>query len=217
MRWSVRTDLGLNSQAHYQAIVLHLKLFRQICGRGFRLSYVNLAVDTHHKDIPEIEQALGCPFRSKATTNGIGFPSAYLDQPIASSNKLLFRLLSGYLDQVKIAERKTIVERVEDCVRGSLPSGNCSIERCAKKLGTSVRTLQAHLSDCGVKFSDIVERQRVELARIYLEQDKLSLDEIAVLLGYSEQSSFGRAFKRWTGATPQRFRADQKDKTIRLC
>jgi AraC-like DNA-binding protein len=70
-----------------------------------------------------------------------------------------------------------------------------------------VRTLQSQLSDRELKFSDILEGQRTELARGYLERDDLSLDDVAAMLGYSEQSSFGRAFKRWTGSTPQRYRA----------
>ena len=102
--------------------------------------------------------------------------------------------------------RTTIVERVEDYVRGSLPSGSCSIELCARKMGTSVRTLQSNLSEAGLKFSDILERVRTELAKSYLKQDQLSLDDVADLLGYSEQSSFGRAFKRWTGETPKQYR-----------
>jgi AraC-like DNA-binding protein len=208
LRWAVRNDLGLNLQAHYQAVLLNLKLLRLVGGRGFRPSYVNLALEAQPKDMPEIEQAMGCPFHRCATSNAIAFPTAILGQPVASSNKLLFRLLGGYLDRVKLASRRTIVERVEDYIRGALPTGQCSIERCAKKLGNSVRALQAHLSDSGVKFSDILERERIELARVYLEQRELSLDDIAALLGYSEQSAFGRAFKRWTGSTPQRFRAE---------
>jgi len=121
----------------------------------------------------------------------------------------LGKQLSGYLDRVKAVSRTTVVERVEDYIRGSLPSGSCSIEHCAKKLGTSVRTLQADLSERGLRFSDILEEQRIHLASNYLGQDQLTLDEVAVLLGYSEQSSFGRAFKRWTGSTPQQFRAVQ--------
>ncbi|HEX7874651.1 MAG TPA: helix-turn-helix domain-containing protein [Sphingobium sp.] len=57
-----------------------------------------------------------------------------------------------------------------------------------------------------VKFSDIVEGERERLARIYLQTLSMSLEEIAERLGYGEQTSFGRAFKRWTGVTPQRFR-----------
>ena len=205
LRWGVSSDLGSNIQANYQAALLDLNFLRLLGGRAFRASYVTLTADTRAKDISEVESALGCRFRSKATTSAIAFPTAILDQPIASSNKLLFRLLGGYLERVKVASRTTIVQRVEDYVRGALASGNCSIERCARKLGTSVRTLQSHLGE--LKFSDILEKQRIELANSYLEQPQLSLDEVAALLGYSEQSSFGRAFKRWTGSTPQRFRA----------
>jgi AraC-like DNA-binding protein len=207
LRWGVSTDLGFNIQANYQAALLDLNFLRLVGGRTFRANYVTLTVDSRAKDISEIENALGCRFHSRATTSAIAFPSAILDQPIASANKLLFRLLGGYLDRVKVASRTTIVQRVEDYVRGSLASGNCSIERCSRKLGTSVRTLQSHLSEYELKFSDILETQRRELATGYLEQPQLSLDEVAALLGYSEQSSFGRAFKRWTGSTPQRFRA----------
>jgi AraC-like DNA-binding protein len=74
------------------------------------------------------------------------------------------------------------------------------------RLGMSVRTLQAHLGETGLKFSDILERQRFELAKSYLEQPHISLDEVAGMLGYAEQSSFGRAFKRWTGLTPRLYR-----------
>jgi AraC-like DNA-binding protein len=208
LRWCVRSDLGSNNQANYQAALLDVNFMRAIGGRQFRASYVNLAVDTRQKDIAEIENRLGCRFNSKASTSAIAFPIEMLNQPVATSNRLLFRLLGGYLDRVKGASRKTVVERVEDYVRGALPSGNCSIEHGAKKLGTSVRTLQANLSDCGLKFSDILERQRIDLAKGYLERGQLTLDDVAASLGYSEQSSFGRAFKRWTGVTPQQFRRD---------
>lgn len=206
LRWSVRSDLGLNHQANYQAALLDLKLLRQIAGRNFRPSYVKLAVDVRHKDIAELERRLGCRFHGTKAENAIAFPLEFLDQPVPSANRLLFKLLGGYLDRVRETSRTTIVERVQDYVRGSLPSGNFSIERCAQKLGISVRTLQAKLSDADLKFSDILEQQRIDLAQAYLKQEQWSLDDIAASLGYSEQSSFGRAFKRWTGTTPKLYR-----------
>ena len=205
LRWHVE-DIGQNQQASYKATMLIVKLLRQIAGRGFRPSYINLAVDTRQKDLPELANRLECPFHGNASINAIAFPVAVLDQSVASSNRLLFRLLGGYLGRVRSSARRTVIERVEDYVRGALPSGNCSIQHCAKKLGSSVRTLQAHLSDAGLKFSDILEQQRIELAKLHLQRDELSLDDVAAMLGYSEQSSFGRAFKRWSGETPQRYR-----------
>ena len=206
LRWSVRSDLGHNRQANYQAVLLDLKLLQQVGGRSFRPSYINLAVDARPRDIAELERHLGCRFHATRSENAIAFPIETLNQPVPSANRLLFKLLGGYLERVKATSRTTIVERVQDYVRGSLPSGNCSIERGAQKLGMSVRTLQARLGDFGLKFSDILEQQRIDLAKAYLEQDLMSLDDVAANLGYSEQSSFGRAFKRWTGLTPKLYR-----------
>jgi AraC-like DNA-binding protein len=206
LRWGVHADLGQSEQAQYKGALMNLKLLQQLGGHGFKPSYVNLTIDVRHKDLPEISNRFGCGVRGKAATNALAFPVAMLDHPVASANRLLYRLLGGYLERVRAASRRSTVERVQDYVRGALSSGNCSIEQCAKKLGSSVRTLQATLSDNGLRFSDILERQRVELAKVYLEQGELTLDDMAARLGYSEQSSFGRAFKRWTGSTPQRYR-----------
>jgi AraC-like DNA-binding protein len=206
LRWGVRTDLGNNKQANYQAALLNLKLLRQLGGRDFRPHYVKLAVDTRHRDIDELEKQLGCRFHSRSTENVIAFPAPILDQRTTSANRLLFRLLGGYLGRVKDAARITLVDRVQDYIRSSLSEGNCTIERCAAKMDISVRTLQARLSESQLSFSDILEEQRIALAQNYLKQHQYSLDDVAANLGYSEQSSFGRAFKRWTGMTPKHFR-----------
>ena len=206
LRWGVRTDLGNNKQANYQAALLNLKLLRQLGGLDFRPSYVKLAVDTRHKDIDELERQLGCRVHSRTTENVIAFPAQVLDKRIASANRLLFKLLGGYLNRVKEAARTTLVDRVQDYIRYSLSDGHCTIERCAEKMDISVRTLQAKLSESQLSFSDILEEQRIALAQNYLQQSQFSLDDVAANLGYSEQSSFGRAFKRWTGMTPKQFR-----------
>ncbi len=206
IRWSVGADLGFNHQANYKAALLNLKLLKLVGGRGFRPSYVNLAVDTRERDIPELVKQFGCPFSGTPGHNAIAFPAELLGRPVSTSNRLVYRLLGGYLEQVKAAARCTIEHRVEDYIRGSLASGDCCIERCAMKLDISVRALQTQRAEAGLKFSDILENQRLELARTYLEQAHLSLDQVAEMLGYAEQSSFGRAFKRWTGLTPKLYR-----------
>lgn len=206
LRWHVTTDLGYNQQANYQAAALNLKLLQAVGGRGFQPSYVSLSVSARQKDLHQIERLLGCRFHSDADSNAIAFPTQLLHQAVPSANRLLYKLLSGYLGKVKEESRGSIAERVEDYVRGALHSGHCSIERCAQKMDVSVRTLQASLSKEGLRFSDILEQQRVEQAKVYLQEGHLSLDDIAAYLGYAEQSSFGRAFKRWTGVTPRQYR-----------
>ena len=205
--WHVNTDLGLNDQAHYQAAMLNVKLFQAIGGPALRPSWVSLSAEPRSCDLPEMERLLGCRVRAREPRNAIAFPRHTLDLPVPTANRLLYRLLGGYLEKVKTTQRVGTVERVESYVRGALPTGNCSIERCSAKLGVSVRTLQARLAGDGARFSELVETQRETLARQHLKQSTLSLDEIAERLGYGEQTSFGRAFKRWTGQTPQQYRA----------
>lgn len=204
-RYGAETDFGACDQSKFQAVLLNLKLFREIAGRRFEPTYVSLDVDVNGRDIEEIEQTLGCRFYV-SKTNAVAFSSSFLSMPAVHANAMVFELLHGYLSKVKSAARTTLVERVEDYIRSSLPSGSCSISRCASRLGVSERTLQLHLTEHGKRFSVMLEEERTRLAGVYLERDDLSLDDIAVMLGYSEQSSFGRAFKRWTNVTPQQFR-----------
>jgi AraC-like DNA-binding protein len=207
LAWLVNTDIGVNDQANYQAAMLNVKLLQSMGGPAFRPSWVSLSAETRASDMPELEKLLGCKVMSRNAHNSIAFPVHTLDQPVPSANRLLFRLLGGYLETVKAAHSQSIIDRVGSYIRGSLASGNCTIERCADKIGTSVRTLQARLAADGARFSELVETQRAALAKSHLAQRQLSLDEIADRLGYGEQTSFGRAFKRWTGMTPQQFRA----------
>lgn len=207
LRWGVVHDLGINDQANLQAVILQMKLLKQLGGTRFEPRYVELAIDPRRNDITEIENALGCRLRVRSAVNAIGFARDNLDIPIASANRLLYRLLGGYLDRVRAANRLSLPERVRDYIRGELPRGTCTIERCAEKLGYSVRTLQARLSEEGTSFSEMIEDVRIMLAKVYLRRREASLDEIAEWLGYGEQTSFGRAFKRWTGMTPKKYRA----------
>lgn len=205
--WQVNTDLGINDQAHYQAAMLNVKLLRMIGGPAFQPSWVSLSAEPRASDLPEMERLLGCRVHARNHRNAVAFPALTLDQPVPTSNRLLYRLLGGYLNRVRDTQRVGTVEKVESYIRGALPTGSCSIERCAAKLGVSVRTLQARLAGEGIRFSELVESQREALACNHLRTTMLSLDEIADRLGYGEQTSFGRAFKRWTGMTPQQYRA----------
>lgn len=79
-------------------------------------------------------------------------------------------------------------------------------QQVARALNLSVRSLQRRLVESGTTFRDLSETVRGELAQGYLANPRVSISEVAVMLGFSEQSAFNRAFKRWTGETPGRWR-----------
>lgn len=87
-----------------------------------------------------------------------------------------------------------------------LPQGEPTQERAAALMNTSSRTLHRRLAERGLRFRDVLEKIRHELAENYLRDAGLSLAEVALLLGYAEQSPFTHAFKRWSGITPLEFR-----------
>ncbi|MCX7864753.1 MAG: AraC family transcriptional regulator [Novosphingobium sp.] len=207
LTWLVNADIGINDQANYQAAMLNLKLLQAMGGPGFRPSWVSLSAETRPADMPELERLLGCKVKNRSARNAVAFPVHTLEQPVPTANRLLYNLLGSYLEAVRTARSDSLIDRVRSYIRGSLASGRCSIERCADTLGMSVRTLQSRLASENARFSELVEGERERLAGAHLAQRRLSLDEIAERLGYGEQTSFGRAFKRWTGMTPLQYRA----------
>jgi AraC-like DNA-binding protein len=87
-----------------------------------------------------------------------------------------------------------------------LPQGYSTIERVSEKLHLTPRTLQRHLQSQGTSYSDLLKQVRLDRANYYLKSTDLSLTEIALNLGYREQSSFSSAYKSWTGTSPHQAR-----------
>jgi AraC-like DNA-binding protein len=200
---------GHDEHATSHGLLLALKFLQALISPDFHPNYVIAVSDIWRHNIPEMEDRFGCKVHRKSTASAIGFPSALLDRPLKSSEPIVFSLLYNYLAQLKHANKPTIVDQVKAHVRWTIPPGNWTMDRCAAKLGLTTRALHKRLQAVGIQFSEIVDEQRLEAAKLALLESDYTLDEIANHLGYSEQSSFGRAFKRWTDLTPQAYR-DQR-------
>ena len=97
-------------------------------------------------------------------------------------------------------------EKVKAILLESLPAGQSSVDMVAQKLALSKRTLQRILQEEDTSFKTILDDTRQALSFYYLKQSSISPSEISFLLGFQEVNSFARAFKSWTGHTPNTYR-----------
>ena len=138
------------------------------------------------------------------------FDSELLNRPLPQSNPALRKQLESQVEQQLIAaggaQFDPLLQQVQSHISKSLADGVPDIDQVSAALNLSTRALQRKLSDLDTSFSHMLDGTRKELAMSYIRQAHISLTEVAFLLGFSEQSAFNRAFKRWTEQSPSAFR-----------
>ena len=136
------------------------------------------------------------------------FDRGILDVPVASADPELADYFANLLARATRFDepRDSLLGTVKTAIRDALVHGTPTAGQIAKRLGLGSRTLARRLTDAGVSYSAVLESTRRTLAEGYLADPSLSLAEIAYLLGYREQASFFRAFRKWHDQTPAAFR-----------
>lgn len=155
----------------------------------------------------EHERAFDAPIHFGQRTNAIVFRDRDLDRPMPGAD--LARLTRLRDELIRVAGGTGalgFLDRVKGEVRSRLPDGNPVVEEVAEAIGMARWTLQRRLADAGLSYSDVVDLVRRDLACLHLRQPHVAVAEIGFMLGYSEVSAFSRAFRRWTGLSPQAFR-----------
>jgi AraC-like DNA-binding protein len=154
-----------------------------------------------------IEDYLGTRLR-KGDGYSIAFASADATRPFLTENDRMWRLFAPDLRRrlSDLQATATVADRVRAALLETLPAGDASIGAVTDRLATSARTLQRQLNAEGTSFQAVLTSTRENLARHYLTTRDLRTSEIAYLLGYDDTNSFYRAFKSWTGTTPDALR-----------
>lgn len=154
-------------------------------------------------------QVFECPVRFDAVRSEIVFPRALLDVPQPFVDEALWRLLKRRADEMLSQERarELLHERVKQVLRHEVDLGSVNPGNIARRLGVSPRSLRRRLGDEGHSLSALADEVRRELALSELSNPEVPIKHIADRVGFSEVSAFHRAFKRWTGVTPARYRA----------
>ncbi|MEN0062181.1 MAG: helix-turn-helix domain-containing protein [Myxococcota bacterium] len=155
-----------------------------------------------------LEDRLGPGLELGHATPAIGIPADWLATPIASADPELAAYFGEVLRRAAPAPDSDDVwlRSLRVAIQTRLPGGDATRSVIARDLATSVRTLQRRLADRGRTFADVRTETRRALAEAYLRDAALGLAEVAWLLGYQTDTSFHRAFRRWTGTTPTAWR-----------
>jgi AraC-like DNA-binding protein len=147
------------------------------------------------------------PVEFNAQADRVMFSKKDTDKRLMTGNPYLAEIHDKYsiryLDKIK---RSSLVDIVKNEIIESLPSGKISDEDVAYKLNISSRSLQRKLNKKNTNFRSILNEVRKDIAKYYIHESTVSLMEIAFILGYSEYTSFSRAYKKWTGNSPGRDR-----------
>lgn len=153
------------------------------------------------------EYMLASRVRYGAGDNRITWARSDIMAPLVTGDPALARVndeqTQVYLDSfLDLSMSREVVDKIVE----HLPDGPPSQQQIADSLHVSNRTLQRRLKEEGTSFLDLLQDTRLQLARRYLRQPSRSVVETAYMLGFSEPSTFSRAFKRWTGQAPGEYR-----------
>lgn len=163
-----------------------------------------------------LEAYFRCPVSFGADIDAIILPEERLDRPNAIGDESIWRFLTSHIEETLVEEpsEDALDRRVILQIANMLSEGIPTLADIASSLGMSARTLQRRLSEQGYTFQALVDEARRQMAEKFLSDTRYSIAEVAFLTGFSEQSAFTRAFKRWAGQTPGSFRDGTQERRI---
>lgn len=183
-----------------------VRLMRTLSGsplNPLEVTFVYPAPDS----LAEYERIFNCPVHFSSQDNSMTLDMRIGSLPVRLANPSLLAHFEQYArDFLAQMERKDeTTQTVTRIILARLDDESLSIEKVAREMSVSVRTLQMRLEAEGVVFSDLLRDIRQRLAQKYLREN-YSVEQITYLLGFSEPSVFRKAFKKWTGVTPRQYR-----------
>lgn len=160
----------------------------------------------------EHERIFQAPVRFEAERDAVVLRAQDLSLPLTNADPGLCSILDRHARTLleglpRVARFST---RVRELCAGMLKDGNATAQRAAQKLQMSERTLRRRLKEEGTTFDALLDELRRALTHHYLDYPNMSLEEIGLMVGYSEAGAFRRAFRRWYGMSPASYRRERK-------
>jgi AraC-like DNA-binding protein len=188
------------------AVATIYNVMRELCGIDWRPAEAWFA-HREPTDAGPFRRFFRVPLRFNAEQFALLFSASYLKRRPPVVDAELSRVLQGQIDLLEEGYSGDFPERVRTVVRAALMTGQANSDQVAALFGMHSRTLNRHLDAFGIGFQQLVDESRFEIARQMLENSALELGVIADLLDYAAPSVFTRAFRRWSGTTPAKWRA----------
>lgn len=151
----------------------------------------------------------GCPVKFEQPETIVRLDHADLGRPLRMADPNIIELMERHAENmlINLPHEGELIERLRKAIACCLHEGEPSIGIVASRMGRTTRTLQRELRAVESSFRDELNALRKEMALAYLRNAHLNILDIAMLLGYTEQSAFSRSFKQWTGVSPKAYRA----------
>ncbi|MEC8831390.1 MAG: AraC family transcriptional regulator ligand-binding domain-containing protein [Bacteroidota bacterium] len=205
MRELHRRGLELSNEATLSATVVVLQAMTESHISPTQVSFKH----SPPNDLSSYTNVFDCPILFDQPHYSITYSSSDFQMRTAkadsSINKFLVERVEEETKGLEISANKVAMD-CERLIQDALPSGIPSIHQIGALMGMSNRTLARRLADNGITFRDLIRKTQEGISKDLLKHTERSIAEIAFETGFSEQSAFNRAFKRWTGITPIEFR-----------
>lgn len=210
LRWGVAH--GKPGALHDEVGITGIVQFgRDLCGQHLPLSAVDF-VNPPPTDIRPYTRYFGCPVRFAQPITRLVIPLSTLAAPLKQADPTLRRLMEEQVDaaMAQLPQAGDLGEMTRRLVAHLAPHGLPELDQVAAELRLSPRVLYRRLAEQGLTFRELREAALQQLAELHLADARLTLAEVSALLGYTEQSAFTRAFKRWTGVSPLQWRHQRR-------
>ncbi len=188
------------------ALAAMFNIMRALCGPQWKPIEVRMA---HRKpdDVGPYRRFFKAPLRFDAEGNAMVFSADWLVHPLPGADSHVRGLLQRQIDALEVRHGTDFPEQVRSVLRTALLTGHSRADQVAAMFSMHPRTLSRRLDAFGVGLQELVDEGRFEIGRQMLGDSAMDVRQIALLLGYADPSAFTRAFRRWSGTTPGRWRA----------
>ena len=187
-------------------------------GSGTRVSPLRVELLQPRSHSKALEEHFECPVVCGASANAIVFRTSDAQRPLVTRNaELLDMLAPQFEEQLKQSNNyneDSFTTLVRGAIQERLAGQRPNIEDVARSLHISPRTLQRRLQDAGSSYQRVLDESRHQMARYYLSNSVLELNETAYLLGYEDSKSFVRAFRAWEGMPPGHWRETHRANVV---